>query len=186
MFTKLKLTDKINLMEMVKMKSLNKENQREVPIKNYVYLFIILLGSILLLIYIYTWYETYKESKLNISIMNDYLTVINYNELEDYIIENKDAVLYVSVLGDSEINKFEEKFKNTVMDNDLRDKILYLDLTNENKEAVRKDLEINQDYPYLVVYTNGEVTDTYNIQENQYNPKKIIKYLNRIGAIEND
>ena len=62
------------------MSSSQKENLREVPIKNYIYLFIILLGSLLLLLYLYTWYETYNESKLNTSIMDEYLTVINYNE----------------------------------------------------------------------------------------------------------
>ena len=84
---------------MVIMKDSKKEKTREIPLKNYVYLFLILLGSILFLTYAYTWYETYTENKLNISIMNNYLTVINYNELDNYITENKDAVIYVSLLG---------------------------------------------------------------------------------------
>lgn len=168
------------------MKTLKNDKLREIPKKNYVYLFIILLGSIILLTYIYSWYETYKDSQLNVSIMNNYLTVINYNELGDYIIENKDAVIYVSVLGDEQIQKFEEKFKNAVLNNNLKEKILYLDLTNENRTVVTNSLEIEEEFPYLVVYTNGEITDTYNIQETKYDTKKIIKYLNRIGVIEND
>ena len=95
--------------------------------------------------------------------MNNYLTVINYNELEDYITENKDAVLYVSILGNEQINKFEEKFKNTIIDNSLGNNILYLDLTNEDRIRATNKLEINEDFPYLVVYTNGKITDTYNI-----------------------
>ena len=168
------------------MKNLKNDKLREIPMKNYVYLFIILLGSIVFLIYIYTWYETYKESKLNVSIMNNYLTVINYNELDNYIMENKDAVLYVSVLGDEQIQKFEEKFKNSVLNNNLKEKILYLDLTNENRAVVTTSLEIDERFPYLIVYTNGEITDTYNIQEEEYSTKKIIKYLNRIGVMESD
>ena len=168
------------------MNSSKKEKNREIPFKNYVYLFIILLVSILLLIYIYTWYETYNENKLNISIMNNYLTVINYNELDDYIIENKNAVLYVSVLGDKSINKFEEKFKNSIMDNNLKNDILYLDLTNENRDIAINKLKIGNEFPYLVVYTNGKITDTYNIAETNYNPVKTIKYLNRIGVGESD
>jgi len=57
----------------------NNEKLREVPPKNYLYLFLVLLGSILLIIYLYKWYETYNESKLNTTIMDQYLTVINYN-----------------------------------------------------------------------------------------------------------
>lgn len=167
---------------------MNKPNKqtKEVPIKNYIYLSLILLGSILLLIYIYSWYKTYNDNKLNTNIMNNYLTVINYNELDDYITENKDAVIYVSILGDEKINRFEKKFKNYILDNDLKNNLLYLDLTNENRESAQEKLEIDSNYPYLVVYTNGAVTDTYSITKNNYSSKKIIKYLNRIGAIEND
>lgn len=168
------------------MNKLKEEKLRDVPTKNYIYLFLILLGSILFLIYIYTWYNAYNQNKLNTSIMNEYLTVINYNELDNYISENKNAVIYVSILGNEDINKFEKKFKNTIVDNDLRNDILYLDLTNENRVNVTKKLGIDENFPYLVVYTNGKITDTYSILENEYSSKKIEKYLNRIGATEND
>lgn len=163
-----------------------KDQLRNVPLKNYIYLFLILLGSILLLFYIYRWYETYNENKLNTSIMNEYLTVINYNELDNYIIENKDAIIYVSILGNEDINRFERKFKNIITENNLKNSILYLDLTNENIETATKKLQIEDNFPYLVVYTNGQITDTYNIAETNYSNKKTLKYLNRIGATEND
>lgn len=164
----------------------NKDKLREVPLKNYIYLFLILLGSILLLIYIYTWYATYNQNKLNTSIMNEYLTVINYNELDNYIIENKDAIIYVSVLGSEDIHRFETKFKNDIVENNLKNTILYLDLTYENRSIATKELQIEENFPYLVVYTNGKITDTYNIAKTNYSSKKTIKYLNRIGATEND
>ena len=84
----------------------------------------------------YRWYETYKQTKSNISIMNDYLTVINYNELDDYIIENKNAIIYVSALGNEQTTKFESSFKNIVLDNGLNKSMLYLDITNEDQEAL--------------------------------------------------
>lgn len=163
-----------------------KENTKQVPFKNYIYLFCILLGSILLLFYIYTWYETYNENKLYTSIMNKYLTVINYNELDNYITETPNAILYVSILGDKKINRFEEQFKNNISNSNLRNNILYLDITNEEKEDAMKKLNIDTNLPYLVVYTNGKITDTYSIEKNNYSTKKTIKYLNRIGADESD
>lgn len=168
------------------MNILKKEKSREVPLKNYIYLAIILLVSILILFYIYRWYETYQESKINTSIMNNYLTVINYNELDDYITENKDAIIYVSILGNEEIHKFEVSFKNTILDNDLKSSMLYLDITNEDRSSAESKLNIDTNLPYIIVYTNGEITDTYSIAKNNYNTKKIIKYLNRIGATDND
>ena len=168
------------------MDKIKKEKLRDVPPRNYLYLSLILLGSLLLLSYTYSWYKTYNEGKINVSIMNEYLTVINYNELNNYIIENKDAIIYVSVLGNEEINRFEKKFKNIISDNNLKNNILYLDLTNENKEKVTKSLQIEEKFPYLVVYTNGQITDTYSIAKSNFSNKKTLNYLNRIGAIEND
>lgn len=163
-----------------------KEKLREVPKKNYIYLALILLGSLLLLIYICNICKVYNENKLNVNIMGEYLTVINYNELDNYITENKDAIIYVSVLGNVEINNFEKSFKKSILENNLRDSILYLDLTNENIPEVTDLLQIDENFPHLVVYTNGKITDTYNIAENNYSVKKTINYLNRIGATDND
>lgn len=168
------------------MSILKREKTRQVPLKNYIYLALVLIATILILIYIYKWHKTYQESKLNTSIMSDYLTVINYNELDDYIIENKDAVIYVSVLGNEEIHKFETSFKNAIQNNNLTNSMLYLDITNENIELAESKLNIDKNLPYIVVYTNGKITDTYSISKNNYNTKKIIKYLNRIGATDND
>ena len=75
-----------------------KDNKRVIPKKNYVYLFLIILFSLMVIYYLYLWHKSYKESLLNTEILSDYLDVINYNELDDYIVENKDAVIYVSVL----------------------------------------------------------------------------------------
>ena len=168
------------------MSSVKNNKKRNIPPKNYLYLSFIIVGSILLIVYICNWYKAYNESKLYTNIMNQYLTVINYNELDNYITENKDAVIYVSVLGNKEINKFEEKFKKSIIDNNLKNEILYLDLSNENINYTTKKLQIDTNFPYLVVYTNGKITDTYSIDKAKYDVKKVIKYLHRIGAGDSD
>lgn len=168
------------------MSNINKEKERIIPPKNYLYLALIIVFTMLLLLYILKWNKAYNESKLYTGILNNYLQVINYNELDDYIIENKDAVIYVSILGNEQIRDFEKKFKNTITNNNLRNKILYLDITNEDQRKVKNKLKIENDLPYLVVYTNGQITDTYSIPKVKYDTKKILKYLNRIGATEID
>ena len=168
------------------MSIINKEKERKIPSKNYLYLTIIIIVTSLLLVYILKWNKAYNESKLYTGRLNEYLQVINYNELNDYIVENKDAVIYVSILGNEEIRSFEKKFKNTITNNNLRNKILYLDITNENQNKVMEKLQIDNNLPYLVVYTDGKISNTYSISKQKYNQKKIIKYLNRIGATEID
>ena len=89
MFTKLKIIGKIINGDGYMLKK-----QKEVSVKNYIYLALIILVSLLLLFYFYLWHLTYEEGKLNNPIMDKYLQVINYNELSNYITENKEAYVY--------------------------------------------------------------------------------------------
>ena len=90
------------------------------------------------------------------------MLVINYNELNNYLVENKDAIIYVSKLNDESIRLFENKFKNIINKNNLNNKILYLDLTEELKENnIVK--EINKKYgkemtevPTIVIIKDGK------------------------------
>ena len=163
-----------------------KDNKRNIPKKNYIYLFLIILFSLMVIYYVYMWHKSYKESLLNTDILSDYLNVINYNEIDDYIVENKDAVIYVSILGDEVINRFEMNFRNAIRDNDLRSVLLYLNVSEFDKSVIDEKFGTDCSYPYLVVYTGGKVTDVYDIKKNNYKSKKIVKYLNRIGVMEND
>ena len=110
------------------------KKEKQIPLKNYILLSIVLILTIVVVIYFFLWKNTYEKSKLQTPILDDYLLVINYNELNNYLVENKDAIIYVSKLNDESIRLFENKFKNIINKNNLNNKILYLDLTEELKE----------------------------------------------------
>ena len=67
-------------------------NNRVIPKKNYIILSVIIVASIVLLYYFYMWFLAYKDSKINMPILDKYVNVINYNELDNYIVENPDDV----------------------------------------------------------------------------------------------
>lgn len=163
-----------------------KDNGRVIPKKNYVYLGLILLFSFMVIYYSYLWYQSYRESLLQNSIIDDYLNVIQFNEIDNYITENKDAVIYVSVLGDEDIQEFELKLVHAIQDYSLRESVLYMDVSNIDKSSVDRKFEVESNYPYLVVYTNGKITDIYSVYDKGFNTKKIIQYLTRIGVVNND
>jgi len=169
--------------------------KRDIPLKNYIYLSIIILISLLLIFYFYLWYLTYEESKLNNQIMDRYMQVINYNELEDYIIENKNAYVYVSILENKKIRDFELEFKKTIIDNSLKKEILYLDLTEvyNNKKMIstaKKDYKIDDknisNVPCILVFENGELNNIYDIKENNYDIELIEEFLEQEGIEIND
>ena len=138
------------------------KKEKEIPLKNYILLSIVLILTIVVVIYFFLWKNTYEKSKLQTPILDDYLLVINYNELNNYLVENKDAIIYVSKLKDESIRLFENKFKNIINKNNLNNKILYLDLTEELKENnIVK--EINKKYgkemteaPTIVIIKDGK------------------------------
>ena len=172
-----------------------KNEIREVPVKNYVILSIVIFVTILLLFYFYLWYLTYEESKLNNQIMDRYLQVINYNEMDDYLIENKDAIIYVSVLENQKIRNFEIDFKETIIENSLKKEILYLDLTeiyNDKSELskAKEKFKINDknisNVPCILVFEEGQLTEIYDIKEKDYDIEKIEEILKEEGLKIND
>ena len=165
------------------------KKEKEIPLKNYILLSIVLILTIVVVIYFFLWKNTYEKSKLQTPILDDYLLVINYNELNNYLVENKDAIIYVSKLNNENIRLFENKFKNIINKNNLNNKILYLDLTEELKEnnIVKK---LNKKYgkemtevPTIVIIKDGKISSSYNIKENKYNIKLLEKYLEKEDVI---
>lgn len=165
------------------------KKEKEIPLKNYILLSIVLILTIVVVIYFFLWKNTYEKSKLQTPILDDYLLVINYNELNNYLVENKDAIIYISKLNNENIRLFENKFKNIINKNNLNNKILYLDLTEELKENnIVK--EINKKYgkemtevPTIVIIKDGKISSFYNIKENKYNIKLLEKYLEKEDVI---
>ena len=166
------------------------KKEKEIPLKNYILLSIVLILTIVVVINLFLWKNTYEKNKLQTPILDDYLLVINYNELNNYLVENKDAIIYVSKLNDESIRLFENKFKNIINKNNLNNKILYLNLTEELKENnIVK--EINKKYgkemtevPTIVIIKDGKISSSYNIKENNYNIKLLEKYLGKEDLIE--
>ena len=165
------------------------KKEKEIPLKNYILLSIVLILTIVVVIYFFLWKNTYEKSKLQTPILDDYLLVINYNELNNYLVENKDAIIYISKLNNENIRLFENKFKNIINKNNLNNKILYLDLTEDLKEnnIVKK---INKKYgkemtevPTIVIIKDGKISSSYNIKENKYNIKLLEKYLEKEDVI---
>lgn len=165
---------------------MKKNNGREIPLKNYIILGLVVLLTLGLVYYFYLWYITYEESKLNETIMDRYLEVINYNELNDYIVENRNAMIYTSVLEDNDIRKFEIKFKNIVVKNALKDKILYMDMTDIFKDKIkytelRNSYQINNynitNVPCILVFKDAKLVDIYSIKDNDYNTDNVLNYI---------
>ena len=162
---------------------------RKIPNKNYLILGVVIIVTLLILYYFYLWVDVYKESKIGIPIMDKYMMVINYNELDNYIVENPDSIVYVSVLEDEKIREFEKELKNKYKDNEINNDILYMDITDDiidkdiKNEMINKyymnDLSIT-DIPCILVFRDGLLKSIYSVSDNGYNIDRFTLYVNSI------
>lgn len=165
---------------------------RAVPKKNYIILTIIIVLTIMLTYYFYMWINAYNENKINKPILDKYMEVINYNELDNYIIENPNSIIYVSVLEDEKIRNFEKKLKNVLKNKELDSVILYLDITDDIKDKnVKKDMidkfSINsisiEDVPCVLVIKDGKLNSIYSVASNDYSVDKFESFIDSVGEI---
>ena len=173
---------------------MKREAFREIPVKNYIILGVVFFITMLILYYFYCWVDVYKESKINIPIMDKYMSVINYNELDNYIVENPDTIIYVSVLEDEKIRGFEKEFKNKYKNKEIDNELLYMNITDDIKDMDIRDEMVSKysinsldmtDVPSLLVFNNGELSSIYSVRDNDYDIDRFVLYINNI-VLERD
>ena len=168
---------------------MKKDELRKIPMKNYIILGVVIVVTMLILYYFYMWVDVYKESKINIPIMDKYMTVINYNELDNYVVENPDTIVYVSVLENDKIREFEKKFKNKYKNNLIDNDVLYMNITDDIRDKSVKNGMVNKyfinglnitDVPCVLVFKNGMLKSIYSVKDNDYDIDRFTIYINNI------
>ncbi len=153
--------------------------KKDIPKKNYFILGIILIISCILVYYINAWYSLYQYEKRGNSPITTYMEIINYNEVENYIAENSDAIIYVSKSNNLKIRKFEEDNEKLFKKLELNYNILYMDAKDVNKDLKIK-YNVNE-YPTILFFKNKRLVNKYVLELDNINYndiKNIIDYSN--------
>lgn len=160
--------------------------KREIPLKNYVYLVLIVFLTLGILYYLYLWSIEYRKEVTSDSVISSSLQLINYNEVEDYIVENDNVCLYISNKN-IELKDFEKSLKHLIEKYNLERKILYLDITNNVSD---NKYNIGDAYltgvPKFIYFIDGKLASSYDINYENYKIANIENYLRSIGVIEDD
>lgn len=103
---------------------------RKVPTKNYIIVLLLALCTFFLAFVLTKFY--YELKKIRMEIHTDFASDILENELDNYIVENHDVMIYVtnSQTLDMETNK---KLKSVIENGDYRNDIIHFDLTKSTK-----------------------------------------------------
>lgn len=168
------------------------DEKKSIPLKNYFILFLIILGTFLIVYYLYRWYDVYSDYQDDIPVIRDTLLEVSEEEMYHYIQESSTTVVYLCTSEDTACRNFEKNFKKLIERDSLKEYITYVNLTHVDKQKFmdsfneryhyKKEL---QNYPALIVFDSGNVVDM--LQEKKDNKISIsdVKSLlkrNEVGS----
>lgn len=163
--------------------------KKEIPSKNYIIVIIVTILVVLLMIFIRTFYLNYKSSKLSESIFSS--QTVNQIHMDDFdfaIREVSNSILYVSYTGSNEIYSMEKKLYKELENNNLLDKIIYLDITKYTKgnkyinilknKFPNIDNEINS-APMFIYIKDGAAVEAMSSEIKMIDYKTVNKLVNK-------
>lgn len=163
-----------------------KDSDKKIGISNYILIIIIFTTIIISVIVLRNIYLAREDMELKELVLNDVLpNQLRLDELNNYIDEVPDTLLYVGVSGDKKSKKFENNIKKYIINNDLSNDITYLNLSIDETKRFFDNINYNYDYdskidkyPLVIYFKNGDIDD---VLQNNINKEKFIKFVDKIG-----
>lgn len=163
--------------------------KREIPKKNYFVVCVIFILTVTIVLYVAT---LYKNTKINDkkSIISTYLFNVNVEELDNYLLENPDVVIYWANSEDFENEKFEKKIKKFIVKKDLQKQFVFLDVKNINDDEIQKIEEshlsekiknVSLDiHPLILIIKDGKINEAIKLNDQNmdidYLEEKFVNY----------
>lgn len=144
-----------------------------IPKRNYLFVSLIFVFTIVAVVVSFILYKNIKEYNESIPVIRDYVKEINYDDLNNYFLENDDFFLYIGVASDDNCREFEEDLKGIIKERNISN-IIYLNIANIKDKDKFYD-EINSkyssniklsNYPAFIIVKNKKILDL--VQRNDY------------------
>jgi len=153
------------------------EVKRKIPLKNYYLFALLIIITVLISGYILYYDIELKNYNLGKFILEGYIDQVSEDELENYIRDNGNTVVYACVIDDEECRQFEKKFMKMIKKYDLYEKIVYLNMGKTDKN----------NGPLFKIYKDRELINTLDLsEEKKIKLDEIIKFMKENEIIEND
>lgn len=154
-----------------------KEEERIIPKKNYIIIVMIFVITLIIVFVLRNRYIMYQDYQLTIPVISGTLNEINDKEVYTYLDEIDDVMMYIGTAGDNNCRKLEKDLKKFIVDNDLKSKIIYLNITNvknlnEFYDNFNENFVIDNRYidsfPAFIIFKDGKVLDYVSKINNKY------------------
>lgn len=163
-----------------------KKEVKEVPAKNYVIVLVVSILVVIVTLYIRSFYLNYQANNAKTSVFEKNNSQINIEDVEYAVNETTDGFLFVSYNGDATIAIMEKQLYKEIEKNDLNDKILYLNITDNKDmylESLRKKFpdfkaDINK-APILIYIRDGKAVKVVDSSKKLIGPKTLNSLLSK-------
>ena len=145
---------------------------RIIPKKNYIIVGIITIVTLILTFALSTYYKNQKNYENEMNAIMSFLSEIKIEELDNFITENHDIMIYVSN-SDINNNEIQVKVKKVINRNNYAKDIVYLNMKDLSEEFYASfaskyfDDKTNTNIvsDSLIIMKNGKVINIINITE---------------------
>ena len=133
---------------------------RKIPFKNYIYYVLLIIVTILLTLFLS---NSYLDKKKKESEFYNYSNKITWKELDEFIIENPDAILYIGNKYDNGNKDFEKQLEEKIEELNIKEKIVFINFNNKlsNKLNLKYKLNINANKLPVIVFFNEKLIKSY-------------------------
>ena len=151
---------------------------RKIPLKNYIISLVFIVLTVVLSFYLRAMYNVNNKVDNSISFPN----------LENYLYENPNVIVYFK--NDSYV-EFNKNFEKVVFDSSLNSQVISIDLSSLNEEDrnnfytkyCNSLIDYNKlfDEPNIVLVSNGKVTSVYSENYSDIDGESISLFLKNNG-----
>ncbi len=164
---------------------------KKITIKNYLILALIFLGTICLTIYFCRCYSVYNEKMKEVPVIRGVISEITSEELEHYVNDNPNCIVYMCIASDMKCRNFEQDFIKLIKKKNLQEEIVYLNLSNVDQEKFtgafndkyKYSVQLTTNYPAIVTFEENKVSNIIQEDDGELSITKAKQFieLNRIG-----
>lgn len=166
--------------------------KREIPLKNYMILIGTIIATILLCLYITQWYKKAEESNIEQGILAKELPQVTVEEFQNYVTENPNIILYISVSTDEKMKRFEKNIYDFIIEENIRNHFVYMDASKIDQKALIEILQNKSNtpknnythIPNIYVFKDGKIEDMLYTSSTALHSKEAIRFIKKQDVVK--
>lgn len=160
---------------------------KKIPLNNYIKALCLILITIILTIILANYYNSKKEYENSMNVTMSFLKTVDSSNVEEYLVETHDVIMYISNSEDENLKEYEETLKKLIIKKELEKNIVYFDTKNLDDEYLRKFLQnyavdslknVNIVEPNLFIFSNGKIATIL------YKNKQVLRATDIVYIVE--